>query len=438
MNLSKNQLIVFSAVALIILIFVLIFLGVLPGLKKKNNSSSALSFQQNPAVKLSFWTYNEDPKNFDFLIKYFRSKSVEIVIKNFDDYESYSSAILQAMAIGQAPDIFMIPSTEVAVFANKINPLSTSQLPLITLQNIFPQVVIKDMVVKDSIYGLPLSIDTLALIYNRDLFNKAGIITPPEDWGTFTSLVKKLTKIDESKNIVQAGTALGVGSNINNAADILYTIILQTGGSITKNGQASLTDEVSQIAFQFYTQFAKTTSTYYSWNSNLPYSLDAFAQNKVAMIFDFQKSISEITTKNNFINYGIAPFPQISTSSPIWIVSPKYSVFTVSRQSKNYTTAWNVIYTLTTNQNQADQYIALTGKPPALLSLIQKYSNDPTLSVFAKQALYAKSWYGPNRSMIDRIIVEALNSLSNSDILTFREILDQAQNKITAIINNIY
>jgi multiple sugar transport system substrate-binding protein len=437
MNLSKNQIIILSAVGLIILIFVLIFLGVLPG-KKQNNSSSPTSFQQKIVAKISFWTYDENPQNFNSLIQSFKNQGIEITIRNFDSYESYNSALLQAMAVGQAPDIFMIPSTEIPVFANKINPLSTTQLPLVTLQNLFPQIVINDMVVKNNIYGLPLSIDTLALIYNRDLFNKAGIVSPPDNWVSFVDLVKKLTLKDENGEIVQAGTALGTTSNIHHATDILYALLLQAGSPITKNGQAVLTDNPSQMAFQFYLQFAKPTSTYYSWNANLPNSLDAFAQNKVAMIFDFQKSIAEITAKNNFINYGIAPLPQLSTSSPIWVVPARYSVFTVSRQSKNYSIAWNIIYTLTTNQNQADQYVTLTGKPPALSSLIQKYLNDPNLTVFAKQALYAKSWYGPNRTTLDQTFENALDALLNANQMEFINILNQTQSKITALINNIY
>ncbi|PIP29532.1 ABC transporter substrate-binding protein, partial [Candidatus Kuenenbacteria bacterium CG23_combo_of_CG06-09_8_20_14_all_36_9] len=41
------------------------------------------------------------------------------------------------------------------------------------------------------ILGLPLSLDTLTLFYNRDHFNAAGLIQAPSTWQEFNEAVIK-------------------------------------------------------------------------------------------------------------------------------------------------------------------------------------------------------------------------------------------------------
>ncbi len=441
MNLSKTQILIFGGIGIFVLVLLLIVLGVIPVSKsKKKPSSSLLGGENVPREKLSVWIFNEEKNNFkDFIDKFNGANNAEVSLEVFagKDYNFYFTSLLSAISAGQGPDVFMIPSTEIPLFLNKTTPLPFTSLPLVKLSQYFPQIVVNDVVFKDGIYGLPLSLDTLALIYNKDIFAKAGIVFPPDNWDTFVNVLKKVTVKDENGKILQAGAALGA-ANINNSQDILYAILMQLGSKITSEGKGSLLNEESQIAFRFFTQFSNPKNEYFTWDSNMPNSLDAFAQNKVAMIFDYQSALKFLKEKNSFLNIGISPFPQI-TSSDYYADAARYFVFVVSKHTKNSSLAWKFILSLTLDTQNVESYIKKSGKPPALLYLIEKYKNDPNLSVFTKQALYAKSWYGPNRNLIDKVFIETINSILNvSDEREFRNILYQAENKITAIINNTY
>ncbi len=96
----------------------------------------------------------------------------------------------------------------------------------------FVNVAGTDFIKNHHIYGIPLTVDTMALFYNEDLLANAGIAQPPTTWDEFKKDVERLTRIDEYNNIIQAGAALGTSENIYRAGDILAMLMLQSGCSI--------------------------------------------------------------------------------------------------------------------------------------------------------------------------------------------------------------
>jgi len=50
---------------------------------------------------------------------------------------------------------------------------------------------VDDFLYQGQPYASPLSINTLALFYNRDLLNEAGIVLPPVTWEEFVNDSKK-------------------------------------------------------------------------------------------------------------------------------------------------------------------------------------------------------------------------------------------------------
>ena len=71
---------------------------------------------------------------------------------------------------------------------------TTPSLSLGQVRDLFVDVVSKDVILEDNkIYGLPLSVDTLAMFYNKDLLNNAGISEAPKYWNReFLQTVKKI------------------------------------------------------------------------------------------------------------------------------------------------------------------------------------------------------------------------------------------------------
>jgi multiple sugar transport system substrate-binding protein len=434
MALSRNQIIVLAVAGGVILIMALVFMGILPGLQHKEQNP------QNIKATLNFWGVGDNAGAYDAAIQSFKKtyKNVTVNYRSFPDEQTYDAAVLNALAAGQGPDIFMIPNTALPTEINKITPISPNQLSLLSFRSLFPPVVEQDFVSGGQIYGLPLSIDTLALIYNRSLFDAAGVPLPTtwQSWDDFVANVPQLVQKDAGGNIIQAAAAIGgSNSNIDHASDILALIFLQNGVALdARTGNFNLGSQAGRDALAFYTQFATPASTAYTWNASLPNALTAFAQGQVAMIFDYESAIPRIKAMNQFLKLETAMVPQPKgIKNPI--TYPRYWAYVVSKQSPQAALAWTFILNMTTNPDNVAAYVNATGKPPALNAVIYNDKNDPTLGTFARQALMAHSWYVADPAAVDQILSQMIQSVVSGSS-TIPAALGRAQSQIYQLTQN--
>jgi len=404
MGLTKNQLIAIVLVSIIILVFILIFLGVIPGLKNKKEDITQIR------TNLELWVINDKYLTYEKAIESFNKiyPNVRVNVRSFTNEKEYERTILNALAAGTGPDIFMIKNGTLLKELNKITPVPADRYSLLSLRKQFPQVVEEDFVYQNQIYALPLSIDTLALFYNRTLFNQAGIVFPPETWEEFEALIPKLVKQDENKRIIQAAAAIGGSQkNIERASDILGLLMLQKDSNITEGDWAGIE------ALRFYTKFANAASSFYTWDSAMPKAFNAFSQERTAMIFEYASVISLLKKQNPFLNFVVSPVPQFSQSQKL-VSYPRYFGYTVAKKSRYPWLAWDFVINLTTNIDNAKNYIEQTGAPPALNVLINSKLNDPEIGVFARQALLAKSWSRIDSQEADNILSDAIEFVVSS------------------------
>lgn len=392
-------------------------------------------------VKLTVWGVYEEDGNLQTLFNAFKKihPSVSFEYRKFEIGE-YEKQLVDAWVEDRGPDIYFLPNNWIGAYINRITPKpDTVKLPYqqvkstgigsfqktdiynftrqedtISINDInknFPSVVSDDVIIKDKVYGLPLSLETMAMFYNKKLLDNANIPTPPESWEEFTGDVKRITLLDDKKEkFIQSGTALGATKNITNSADILMLLMQQNGVNVAENKKFISFGENDQIknkalaAIQFYTDFANPIKEVYSWSDNEENSLDAFINGKVGFYFGYPYNIPQIE-KNN-LDYGITKMPQIDP-----MLQPTnfadYWVMTVSHKTNNIDLAWGFIDFATKKEN-VKMYLDKTKKPTALRSLIESQKKDPIISPFAQQILSAKSWYRGTRSDLAEKYIKAM------------------------------
>ena len=437
MNFSKNQLIIVGVVGFIVVVFILGLFGVIPGFKKQ--ASTDPNYPTGP-VTMTMWGVGDEYSVYGDAIKAYQQlfPNVKITYVKYDDPDVYEKELVNAFAENRGPDIFMVKNDWVYQHWGKILPANSfPNVSLITpqqVQALFPSVVYSDFVLNNGIYALPLNMDTLALIYNKDVFSADGIIFPPKSWDDLVNDVVTVRQIDQNKKITLSAIALGGANNVNNISDILSVLALQSGSKINNpNGTGVLLGDDFQKVVKFYTQFSDPINPYYTWNESFDNSVSSFASGKTAMILDYYSSLTDIKNRNPYLNYSVASLPQVNPQSASQIANyASYWGLSVSKQTQFAYPAWNFIVYLTTTSQIASTYSQATNKLPALLSLINQGLGGDN-DVFLRQALTAKTWQQADPQAIDTAFRGMIN-----DILSGRIDLTSAVKAAEDAINKLY
>jgi multiple sugar transport system substrate-binding protein len=408
---SKKE-VLLIVIAVVVIAFVVILLGMI-------NQDDC-----QPA-NLEMWGLYDEPDIFKEFIYDFADESkcsIEITYKKMSA-ETYEQDLINAFASGKGPDIWMMHNTWLPKHKDKIKefPQEALKFDMEKFQTTFVEVAENDLTEQSKIYGIPLYIDTLALFYNKDYFNTAGITTSPTTWEELIDVLNKLIKKDQKGNIERAGISLGTAENINRATDILSLIMLQNGteivnkdkktsnisGSVTLDGKSYFP---GREALRFYTDFSNPSKTSYTWNRQMPYSIDAFANGTSAIMLSYAYQMSAIKSKSPYFRYSISPMLQLKNRS-FDINYANYWAYTVSKQSKSPDMAWKFLLYLIEKEN-AKRYSQLTNRPVAQRGLIEWQKTDnPGLSVFAGQILTARSWHQADSIKIEKHFSDAIESV---------------------------
>lgn len=408
---TRSQIIMVSAIVVIILLLASVFFGILPGSRPT----------KAPQVTLEFWGLFDDSAAWQPIFDAYRKNNNNIFFNYVQmNPDTYEQDLIEAIASGKTPDIIMFRSSWLAKHGNKISPLPETLMSLRSFQETFPDVATVDFVSQNKIYALPVWTDVLAMFYNKDLFNTAGIATPPKTWDDFIKVVQKLSDKDKFGNLTKSGAAIGTANNVNNAADILSLLMLQAGTKmISDDGKEAAFDESITVggsaynpgesALRFYTDFASPKSNAYAWNDKLPNSLDAFASGQTAIIFDYAVNMPRIKQKAPNLRLGITPVPQLADATEI-VNYADFWGYSVPLVSQNKDTAWNFLVFLTTKD--INKYFSnIVSRPGSRRDVIGEGQADPNIGVFSEEVLAATNWYRVDPSAIDNVFKDMINSV---------------------------
>ncbi len=421
----KSRLILIAILGVIGVFFLLVFFGILPGLQKNDPKTQI--------TKLTFWGVFDKKANMEKIlpaIPGFQATYTEM------DPKTYESDLVNALASGTGPDIFMINRSWIPKHSDKLVPLTPKDLNIKSLRDIYPTVVEQDFSPNGYIYALPLWMDTLALFYNKNIFDQKGVVFQPKNWKEFQDAVSKTTEIDKSGRILKSGASIGGSeTSVYKASDILSALMLQTGTPMVSADFAHATFSQKGIgSLNFYADFANPKSKYYTWNDSIDYSLDSFAKEKSAMMIGYAYSVDAIKARNPFLKYGISELP-VPENSGTRVDYPDYWGVAVSKKTKNALKAWSFIYALASNQQIVKNYTKLNNRLPALRSLLTTKTNDPFWGVFAQSALTARSWPEVDPSQVNEIFSNMISNVITGNS-TSQKAIKEAEAKITNLMQN--
>lgn len=393
-------------------------------------------------VTLNYWTvFNDVAQLKAFAAEYQKIRSYVTVNVRQVRAAEFEDLFVNALADDVPPDVISVHIHDVGKYAGRLSPMPASvrvsnvfvkgkyfkETVVETITQAMPSVsnirrdyvgAIEDDVTRGgAVYGLPLAFDTLAIYYNRDLLDKAGIAEPPKTWNEFLDAVKKTTQFDRDGNVIQSGVALGTGNNIENAFDILSLLLLQNGVTMAQGGRVGFASGLDRRtpnhptfqALQFYTDFARPTKDVYSWDEEMASAFDSFVSGKSAFYFGFAFDRARIRSRAPRLSLEVIPVLQLNESAPVNVAN--YWIESVPARSKHPNEAWDFVRFMTTATN-VKRYTEATGQPSPLRSHLAEQTQDSAVAAFAAQALTATNWYhGRNIESAKQAFADLLHAL---------------------------
>lgn len=319
------------------------------------------------------------------------------------DPRQHFATVRSRLATANPPDIVRVHATWIPFLTDLLAPLPADIMTTSEFSSRFYPVVTKDLVIGGSAYGMPLGLDSLALVYNEDLLAQAGYSEPPVNWDDFEEFVKPLNKKNNQGQLIQGAIAMGYAENVDNFSDLLGLMFAQNGvqfvdaeGEIAFNTTTSPDgrSNLGRDVLNYYIKYSSAVDSFEpTWEGG---STQAFIEGKVAMLFIPSYRLLEILNADPPFSVKVAPAPQLSgrTADVNWAT---YWVEVVPKNGSDPEESWRLLKHMTEQDTLAEFYKTAAsvrgfGEPYPRPDMAGALSNDPRLGPYVRQFPTATSW----------------------------------------------
>lgn len=302
--------------------------------------------------------------------------------------------LITAIQSHNTPDISWIHTDwlDKLVDAKAIYPLTTFiegeiGLSAEELSDFFPALLTAGTY-NDSLFSIPMEATVLALIYNKDLFRKAGLDPehPPATWNELVEFSRKLTldtdhdgKIDQFGFYVPVFPASGVYS--------IWTV-LQWTPFLWQAGGEEMDSDHTIFCFASPAGIAalKLWKQLYTENHMRIFALShdmGFASKRLAMVMDGPWNLPRYRKMEN-VDWAVASLPAGPVKQATYLAGEQLVIF---RQSSQPEAAWTFIKFITRPEIQAEfsqrsGYLPVRQSSLKMESYKQYLETDPALKTF--------------------------------------------------------
>ena len=346
-----------------------------------SDTGSAQKFDPKQKVTITFWSgfTSRELRLLNGVIADFEKKFPNVTVNSVGGIND--DKITAAIRGGNAPDVALsFSSDNTGAFCSSGAWIDLA--PYISRDKVdigaFPKAVQQYTEYKGTRCAMPLLADVYGLYYNKDLFAKAQIKSPPKTISELDSDAKKLTQRSSDGSIQVAGFVPTSGFYENAPAHMAP----QWNAKWFVSGKSAV---ASDPAWADYLRWDKGLIDWYGSDNLTRFesgagaefsASNAFENGKIAMMIDGEYRTAFIKAEHPELNYGTAPFPvadnQRSRYGAGYVTG---SIVGIPKGSSHEAAAWELIKYLTTD-------------PTALAKLGSGLANVPTTAAAASSPLF--------------------------------------------------
>jgi ABC-type glycerol-3-phosphate transport system substrate-binding protein len=244
---------------------------------------------------------------------------------------------VSVMASGKGPDIVHIPITAIPVmakygFLSKLNDFTEKWIQ----KDYMPQIMWNAVNIDGSIYGIPYDSYFTTLIYRRDIFEKCGLMRPPETWQEIIDYCRIIHK----KMPETWGIAI--------QPDLFYFIdfIWQAGGDVYQAGKFNLNTPEVIKALKFWHDLKWVNDAMPPQNIFYDYDVEQlFSTGKIAMMFGVANRLPVMNRRYgmDLSNVEIVPLPQGDSGIKGWHAGGDAFIINADSSPEKKRYAWEYI-----------------------------------------------------------------------------------------------
>lgn len=269
---------------------------------------------------------------------------------------------------GKGPDVFALDANPVKQYigngwVKELTPFIEKEGGKTWLSDFYPA-SLAPVTENEKVYGVPKNVVAMVMVYNSDLFKKAGIAGPPKTWNEFRETCKKLTLATK-----QGGPTDQWGATIVMAKacfDLRFSVVLRGFGGdfLTPDWKHSaLNTPQAKEAFSFVVESILKDKTMPPGVTQVDCNgaRRLLAHKKVAMIFGTMWTITEVSGMNPDLHgwkvLEMAPVPQKEeSSSDIRSTLYQKSIF-MNPNTKNPEASWKLVKFLTDKKQMEKWFV---------------------------------------------------------------------------------
>ena len=272
-----------------------------------SSSSDTSSSDSSGAIKVNIWDANQQAGIQEICDDWTAKGNPEVKVEVID-WDNYWTLLEAGASGGEMPDVFWMHSNTAQMYMEndlllKLNDYIDADSS-IDMSKYYEGV--KNLYTRSdgNIYALPKDHDTIALLYNKAIFDQYGVDYPTDDW-TYEDMYEAAKKITEGSN----GDVYGMAMNTSNNQDGWYNLVYAYGGQVITDDHKGTTigsDEAKagmEMMRKLLTVGAPQSVVAETGTDSL------FMSGKVGMITQGSWMINSFYTAENHADYAWAMMP---------------------------------------------------------------------------------------------------------------------------------
>ena len=312
--------------------------------------------------------------------------------------EDYFSLLKNKINSKDAPDIFWFNSSWFPIFKGFLSSVPRSVYSKEEYEKIFYPVT-EQLLVSGEYKGIPIELSNLVLVTNTKYLRNAKFSSSPTSWLELRYQYTPSLTVWSKGRVTRSAVALGTSSNVNNAAAILATLMMQEGVKFTSDNKVTFDksetfdgNNLGADALTFYTSFAGENGT---WNETFPDSITTFKKGLVAMIFLTSEELRTLVNEKS-LSFTVSPVPQVPTKKKV--VFGTFWANGINNSSEQKEAAWELAKFLSKKEVLEkvftnEQRIQGLGRPYPRIDMKEKLSLDKFFAAVVDQGELTQSWY---------------------------------------------